>query len=645
MQNDKKGTLLMLDSSLREGSPPATPRQGPIAPVQAARIERLGADQAPLEPSEAQSPASAAAVGDKPSKDPGARGHKKGKQAKHRAKVEADLSRISEALRELRGRLGDLHALQLDGEGRTAGLAARMDRLGADQTRTRELTGVLEARIDALGAKVEALRAEASVITDTLADLAVQPDRDTALFALEDRIQEAEDALVGLRALAEQQQMTEIRDALTERLDGLGRELGPLAERVAALEQGSADALGAAALAHLEERLGTLRGSLDDRLGAIERDLATLRDQNKRWREGERAWAEERLNAVRHGLVGGIALIALLVVAGLVATWWHGERQLDLVADRISTLEQQGGARLSAAAAPSGLADDRLGPALKELGAAMQGIQATHAELGAVETETMRDVLARLRALEERPTASPSAGVGADGGPGQAGDATAPQSEASGLAVGAGEPSEPRRSQAAGRGPAAAGQADLGSTAPLQVQPQVQARTEVGEPLVDGAPSPITGDLARAGSQAEIGVAAPSDGRDAESAAAAGAIPAEGQAQGEPAGGGPETQTSPASDVSTAAPATGSPQRYALQLIGFRSQGKLLAFAREQGLMGEARWIRQPGHGRDWYLVLLGDYGSRQDAQEALAALPPGLRALSPVVRTLPAEAAPIPAE
>jgi DamX protein len=92
-------------------------------------------------------------------------------------------------------------------------------------------------------------------------------------------------------------------------------------------------------------------------------------------------------------------------------------------------------------------------------------------------------------------------------------------------------------------------------------------------------------------------------------------------------------------------PAAPAPERYTLQLIGFRTQTSIAAFVREHGIAGEAHWMRTPGRARDWYLVLLGDYASRQEAQEALASLPAGLRGLSPMVRALPAEAEPLTLE
>ena len=624
MQNDKKGTLLMLDSSLRDLPSPITPRPSSAAPVQAPQGDKTGPEQGD-KIGRAKGAKLGREEGDKAGAD---KGHKKGKQAKHRAKVEDDLSRISLGLRELRGRVSDLHALHLDREGRAAGLAARMDNFGAEQAMARELTGALGARVDALGAKVDALRAEASVITDTLADLAVQPDRDTALFALEDRIQEAEETLTGLRALAEQQQMNETPDALAERLDGLGQQLGPLAGRLAALEdQAARDGIGGTALSQLEQGLGTLSGSVDERTGAIERDLSTLRDQNKRWREAERAWAEERLNGVRQGLIGGIGLLALLLLAGFVATWWHGERQLDLIAARISAVEKDAAGRLVALAAPSGPADDRLGSALSELGAAMQGIHATNAELGArlaaqsapgpqsaptpvpvSDDPTVADLLTRLRALEEGRVVGVTAGD---------------------------VPVRPKT--------------DTRSAIPAEIGPasQEQSRSEAAGPLTD---APHTG-ATSVGAQGLSGDPGLSEGPQGELAPAADALPhpavraaapAPVAVVEQPVDAVPSPAPMDASAEAAEAPAAFAAlpaERFALQLIGFHTQASVASFVREHGIAGEARWMRTPGRVRDWYLVLLGDYASRQEAQEALAGLPAGLRDLSPMVRNLPAEA------
>ena len=86
-------------------------------------------------------------------------------------------------------------------------------------------------------------------------------------------------------------------------------------------------------------------------------------------------------------------------------------------------------------------------------------------------------------------------------------------------------------------------------------------------------------------------------------------------------------------------------ERFTLQLIGFRTPGRIAAFASDQGISGEARWLQAPGKGRAWYRVVLGDCGTRQEAQAVLAELPPRLKSLSPVIRPLAAGTELMPAQ
>jgi septal ring-binding cell division protein DamX len=360
---------------------------------------------------------------------------------------------------------------------------------------------------------------------------------------------------------------------------------------------------------------------VDDRIGGIERDIATLRDQNKRWREAERAWAEERLHGVRQGLVGGIALLALLLIGGFVATWWHGERQLDLIGARISAVEQNTGERLSAVAAPPGQDAGRLGEVIGKLGAAMQGIQSNNAEIGAwlarqpepeslaalsaaAAAPSLADLLDRIRALEERGLA--------DGAKREGPGAEASESKTQ-------TPPE------------------IPAEIPVEIDPVLQDQTQT--PVAD-PPAP-TADLSPGG---------PGE-QGAEGSADAPAAPkAEAAALADPASSGlPDSAASEPAAVLAAEPAqpaaAPAEERYTLQLIGFRSQGSIAPFVREHGLIGEARWLRTPGRGRDWYLVLLGDFGSRQEAQDAVRTLPAGLSGLSPVVRVRPSGTEPVASE
>ena len=609
MINDTRGTLVMLDSSLRDLPPPA-PAAGT---TQTTPLPRLRTDvphgAAPGSP---PTPNGAA--------DGAKKGYKKERQAKHRAEVKAELTGLADALRQLRGRVSDLHALQLERDGQGAGLATRLEALSAEQARSRGATAALDERVEALRAKVDALRAEAAVITDTLADLAVQPDRDTALFALEDRIQEAEDNLAGLQDLAGQG-----AEAMSERLDLFGRDLDSQGERLARIEGRLApDAGDNLSLGRLEQSVGVLGTSVDDQLAGLERDIATLRDQNKRWREGERGWAEARLSGLRRSLAGGIALVALLLLAGFAATWWHGERQLDLIAARMAAVEQGTGERLTALAMPSIAADERLAAALDQLGAAMQGARVTTADLDAriaalpapapaASEAMMADLLARLRVLEE----SRSAGSAPEPVPGPG------PAEAINQAPPDAMPQIPAGSAAAAQGQAPAEQSQAeqsqaGASQPVSSTPREQ---EAGL-LLDAAEGAKAETLPIAESPPVVALgqvpAAVPDGSDSAASAPPG----------------------PEEDIGAAAK-----ERYALQLIGFRTQTSIGPFARQHGISEDLRWLRTRARGRDWYVVLYGDYETREEAMTALADLPSGLRSMSPLVRTVPAGAQPMVSE
>jgi septal ring-binding cell division protein DamX len=576
MQHHKKGTLLMLDSSLREHPSPAPDLKG--------------------------TPANAL-NGDKKT-------HKKQKHAKYRAEVAQELARISEALRQLRVRVSDLHALHLDREGRGAALTARLDALGKDQAAARERTGALDRQVEDLSVKVDALRAEAAVITDTLADLAVEPDRDTALFALEDRIQEAEDTLTGLQALAEQ---SAAQEGLMERLDGLVQEVAAQSERVAGLETRAAgEDRDSPDAAHLEQLLGTLGASVDERVQGMERDLATLRDQNKRWREAERGWAEERMGGLGRWLAGAVAVLGVLLVAGLAAIWWHGERQLDLIAARIAAVERDTGERLSALAVAVDRPDDEVRAVLGQLEQAMQVMQASNAEFGArlaaladshpgpaSGAPDVADIQARLRVLEASRDAPAT---------------VEPETAPAGAATPVGTPAQTR--------------AEDNPAVPDQTGPQAV-----------GASAESSASAEAAGGEVQV-VASPIEAPDSRSAVApAASLPAQGSTQ---AG---ETQATTGDSATSPAAAVAPAERYALQLIGFRSQASIGPFTREHDIAAAARWLRAPARGRDWYLVLFGDYATRQEAEAALDNLPDGLRRLSPVVRPLAAEAQPVEAQ
>jgi septal ring-binding cell division protein DamX len=77
--------------------------------------------------------------------------------------------------------------------------------------------------------------------------------------------------------------------------------------------------------------------------------------------------------------------------------------------------------------------------------------------------------------------------------------------------------------------------------------------------------------------------------------------------------------------------------RYVIQLISFRNRSKVAPFAERFKITETARYTRNRGQGKDWYLVFFADYETRSDAAAAMETLPAGLQALKPWIRTLPA--------
>jgi len=80
-----------------------------------------------------------------------------------------------------------------------------------------------------------------------------------------------------------------------------------------------------------------------------------------------------------------------------------------------------------------------------------------------------------------------------------------------------------------------------------------------------------------------------------------------------------------------------SEERFAVQLVGFRSEPWVWRFVEKYGLAKTARYLHLREQNRDLYVVLLGDYSTREQAKASMEALPSQLQDLKPWVRALPA--------
>lgn len=73
--------------------------------------------------------------------------------------------------------------------------------------------------------------------------------------------------------------------------------------------------------------------------------------------------------------------------------------------------------------------------------------------------------------------------------------------------------------------------------------------------------------------------------------------------------------------------------RYALQVLGSRSEANVQALVREGG--GEYRYFKKVHQGQPLFVLTYGSFASRDAAQAAIATLPAKLRAGKPWPRTL----------
>ncbi|SBS29710.1 hypothetical protein MAQ5080_01479 [Marinomonas aquimarina] len=78
-----------------------------------------------------------------------------------------------------------------------------------------------------------------------------------------------------------------------------------------------------------------------------------------------------------------------------------------------------------------------------------------------------------------------------------------------------------------------------------------------------------------------------------------------------------------------------NPNRYTLQLLGTHNQDTVQEFIRDQGSLDAFSYFHALHNGRDWYVVVYGEYRNRSEAIAAVENLPQGLRQLNPWARSV----------
>ena len=104
----------------------------------------------------------------------------------------------------------------------------------------------------------------------------------------------------------------------------------------------------------------------------------------------------------------------------------------------------------------------------------------------------------------------------------------------------------------------------------------------------------------------------------------------------------PETERVPIESRSTTDPfdktqswLERNPNRYTLQLLGTHNQDTVQDFIRDQGSLDAFSYFHALHNGRDWYVVVYGEYRNRSEAIAAVESLPQGLRQLNPWARSV----------
>ena len=495
----------------------------------------------------------------------------------HAAAVRIDLARLEVALHQLQMRVEDLHAAQLGQEESSAGLGTRleslvqrMERQHHQATANAQRADAVREHLDALTDSVHRLGTETETIACNLAELAVQPDGDTALFALDSRLDRTEKGLAELRGVLDRLQAgsdhSDALRALGERLDSVESGL-----RTDAAAGATPSVAGAPAYAASEARATELSGRID----ALARDLQAAGREAVADRTGQRAWIEGRLRSAGRAVALGFTVLSLSFAMLLGIDWWHTSDQLASAQAKMLELERLAvPSAIAQSTNATALARNSLEPLLAEITeilGRMDARDALHAQRWVQLPDAREDVLDRLRRLEE----------------GQA---------------------DLRRESRSISAHMAAPEAglDRSATAP---DPGAETPTGPGERTVESGRGLIQ---------------VPRNGDEYPRPAGMSVAPRKGLPP-------PATLSAPGSPVVL------GDRRYMIQLIGFRRESSVGDFAHRFGIANDARYMRARQNGKDWYLVLLGQFPDLESGMSAAARLPAELRKLEPWVRPIAA--------
>ncbi|MEJ2327335.1 MAG: hypothetical protein P8Y25_11185, partial [Chromatiaceae bacterium] len=230
-----------------------------------------------------------------------------------------------------------------------SGLAQALERASADAAAAGNREQELRGALNQLQAAVESLRAEAGVITESLADIAAQPDRDTALFVLEDRITAAEELITAIQPTLDAAQpdqgigadLARTRSDLESLRLHVADGLRGQNERISSLEQQLGEQLqGLKVSIPSEERWSEayrgLREDVDSRLQSLSRELESAHQHAEAAGTQEHDWTRQRLLGISRKSAFGLGALGLIVLALSAANWWHSDAKFDSLSVRLA---------------------------------------------------------------------------------------------------------------------------------------------------------------------------------------------------------------------------------------------------------------------------------------------------------------------
>jgi len=242
------------------------------------------------------------------------------KKVKATTRLAAELQGLSGTLSELRGRLSDLHAVQMDSAESSAVLFRQVETLDGLAVAERERGERLVGRLDQLTQTVDALGAR----------VAVGSAPSAALEALAGRIARAESALARLQGQATAEGSADrvlgelegrlaalqgLLDTQGGRLQGLERDV-----HVARLTQARPEG------SPWEGEVRALQHTLDVRIQGLAEGLRQSQADTLHSVEESRSWTRARLSRLGRRQTLALGLVGLLAVGLLAAEWWRTER-------------------------------------------------------------------------------------------------------------------------------------------------------------------------------------------------------------------------------------------------------------------------------------------------------------------------------